>query len=102
MDEEAAREAELDAEEMRAAAEQQEEDDELNMEVDSEGGGGEEDDEAFHLPTAEEQQAEKAAGGPALEALQRRLRECVRVLGNFKKRAEPGRFTPHFLPWAAY
>lgn len=89
LDAAALKEAEMDAAELRRAAEQEDEDsDEMN--VDSEA---EEDDdgEAFSLPTAEEREAEKASGGPELQYLQRRLRECVRVLGNFKKRAEPGR-----------
>ncbi|TEB31263.1 NOL1/NOP2/sun family putative RNA met [Coprinellus micaceus] len=62
------------------------------MDVDSgeeEGVEGVEDE--FHLPTAEEREQEKASGGPDLHILQRRLRECVRVLNKFKKRGESGR-----------
>ena len=89
----AAAEAELDAAELRAAAEADEE----GMDVDSDEGEGMEgeDEDEFHLPTAEEREQEKAAGGPDLHILQRRLRECVRVLNKFKKRAEPGRYV-HF------
>ena len=43
------------------------------------------------LPTPEQREAEKKTVlDPQL--VQRRLRHCVRVLGNFKKKAEPGRF----------
>lgn len=86
----AAAEAELDAAELRAAAEAGEDE----MDVDSgeeEGMEGDEEDQ-FHLPTAEEREQEKASGGPELHILQRRLRECVRVLNKFKKRAEAGRY----------
>ena len=88
LDEKAAREAELDLEEMQQAALAGEEDgDEFDDEVD-EGGEGE---EAFELPTPEEVEEEKAAGGPQVHVVQRRMRECVRVLSNFKRYAGKGR-----------
>ena len=92
MDAKAAREAELDAEEMRQA-ELASGDEEEFEDADEAESGDEEDDgqEPFHLPTAEEREEEKKNGGPQVHVVQRRMRECVRVLGNFKKRAAPGR-----------
>ncbi|KAJ2912300.1 hypothetical protein MD484_g8107, partial [Candolleomyces efflorescens] len=89
LDAAAAEEAKLDAEELRAAA--NEDADDFDMDVDSDEGQGDEDEEPFHLPTSEEREQEKSAGGPDLQVLQRRMRECVRVLGKFRKRAEAGR-----------
>lgn len=37
------------------------------------------------LPNAEEREEEKQRGGPDLHTVQRRMRACVRVLGNFAK-----------------
>lgn len=88
MDAKAAREAELDAEEMRRA--EMASDDDLaedDMDEDEEEGA----EEPFVLPTAEEREEEKKLGGPQLHVVQRRMRECVRVLGNFRKRAAPDR-----------
>ncbi|KAF6765111.1 NOL1/NOP2/sun family RNA met [Ephemerocybe angulata] len=87
LDAAAAAEAEADAAEMGEAVEGDLDEEFDGMDVDED-----EDAEEFHLPTAEEREAEKAVGGPELHALQRRLREVVRVLGNFKKRAEAGRY----------
>ncbi len=84
LDETAAADAELDAEELRqAAVEAEDEDDDMNddLEVDGE----------FRLPTPAERDEEKAQGGPDVQTVQQRMRYCVRVLGNFKKRAEKGR-----------
>ena len=93
LDAQAAREAQLDLEELQQAAQAGEEDadfaDEEDEDEEMDGEGGET--EAFHLPTAEEREEEKKAGGPDVHTVQRRMRECVRVLGNFKKRAAPGR-----------
>ncbi|EAU88451.2 tRNA (cytosine-5-)-methyltransferase NSUN2 [Coprinopsis cinerea okayama7 len=72
LDEEALREAELDAEELRRAALEADDDDFDDMDEDEEGEEGGEG-EAFHLPTAEEREKEKAAGGPDLHTLQRRM-----------------------------
>ena len=99
MDAKAAREAELDAEEMRQAVLAGEESgDDLgdadDVDMDEEGEGGE-DSEGFVLPTAEEREEEKKAGGPDVHTVQRRMRECVRVLGNFRKFAAKGRYVHH-------
>ena len=96
LDARAAREAELDAEEMRLAelaGEQSDDDlaDADDVDMDEEGEGGE-DSEDFVLPTAEEREEEKKRGGPDVHTVQRRMRECVRVLGNFKKLAAKGRY----------
>lgn len=91
LDARAAAEAELDAEELRGAQEDAEEDEEdvdMDREADEEGNV---DVEPFHLPTTAEREEEKARGGPDLQVVQRRMRECVRVLEKFSKRAEKGR-----------
>lgn len=91
MDAKAVHEAELDAEEMRhAEVDEGSDDDEL---PDIDDGDGEE--EAFRLPTAEEREEEKKTGGPQVHTVQRRMRECVRVLGNFKNKAEKGRYATY-------
>ncbi|KAH6918682.1 cytosine-5--methyltransferase NSUN2 [Coprinopsis sp. MPI-PUGE-AT-0042] len=88
LDEQALLEAELDQQELQALAEGADETFDIDEDTGDEGG---DDDEAFHLPTAEEREKEKAVGGPDLHTLQRRMRECVRVLAKYTKRAEPGR-----------
>ena len=85
LDAQAALEADLDAEEMQFAALGEEEED---MDI---IGGIDQDGEAFQLPSAEERAEEKKAGGPDVHAVQRRMRECVRILGDFKKLAAKGR-----------
>ncbi|KAG6878690.1 rRNA (cytosine-C5-)-methyltransferase nop2 [Termitomyces sp. T159_Od127] len=88
LDAKAAAEAELDEEEFREAAVSDEED------IDGEGepdAGGEIDSEPFHLPTASEREVEKQSGGPDVHVIQRRMRECARVLGKFKRLAEKNR-----------
>lgn len=85
LDEAAAREAELDLEEMQNAVA-----DEGGDDLDMEGDGDDEDGEPFHLPTAEEREEEKK-GVSDIHVVQRRMRRCVRILGNFKKLAEKGR-----------
>ena len=90
LDARAAAEAEIDAEELRGAQEDEEEDEDVDMD----GEADEEDNmdaEPFHLPTTAEREEEKARGGPDLQVVQRRMRECVRVLEKFSKRAEKGR-----------
>lgn len=86
LDAKALLEADLDADEMQVAAEEDEEEDDVDME-----GEIDEDGEAFQLPTAQEREHEKKVGGPDLHVVQRRMRECVRVMGNFKRLAAKGR-----------
>jgi ribosomal RNA methyltransferase Nop2 len=88
----AAEEAALEEEELResafAAAGEDDEDVDMSGEEDE---NGDVDVGPFRLPTAEEREAEKAKGGPDVHAVQRRMRQCARVLSRFKKRAEQGR-----------
>ncbi|KAJ3798718.1 NOL1/NOP2/sun family RNA met [Lentinula aff. detonsa] len=93
LDEKAAAEAALDAEEMQQAAFNEEEDDDFDMDEDEEETDG----EPFRLPTAEEKDAESKAGGPDVHVVQRRMRECVRVLGKFRKLAEKGRSRSEYI-----
>lgn len=88
LDAKAAIEADLDAEEMQLAALGDQNDDEEDIDMD---GEIDDDGEVFQLPTSEEREEEKKAGGPDVHVVQRRMRECVRVLGNFKKMAAKGR-----------
>ena len=82
MDAEAAREAELDVQELQdAAAAGEMEGDDFDEMDDEEGGPS----EPVKILTPEEREAEKKAGGPDVFTVQRRLRHCVRVLENFKK-----------------
>ncbi|KAI0362260.1 NOL1/NOP2/sun family RNA met [Trametes cingulata] len=102
LDAKAAREAELDMEEMRQAALAGEmSDDDLadvdDVDMDEEGEGGEEGEDGFVLPTAEELEEEKKRGGPDVHTVQRRMRECVRVLGNFKRYAGKGRSRSEYV-----
>jgi 25S rRNA (cytosine2870-C5)-methyltransferase len=84
MDAEAAREAELDMQELQdaAAAGEVEDEDLEEMDGDEDEGGGPS--EPVKILTSEEREAEKKAGGSDVITLQRRLRHCVRVLQNFK------------------
>ncbi|QRW27428.1 25S rRNA (cytosine-C(5))-methyltransferase nop2 [Rhizoctonia solani] len=45
----------------------------------------------FKLPTTEEREKEKAAGGPDVQEVQMRMAECVKVLNDFKNLAAEGR-----------
>jgi ribosomal RNA methyltransferase Nop2 len=86
----AAAEAELDLEEAQAGAQASDSDDDVDMDGEEDAEGNI-DAEPFHLPTAAEREQEKAAGGPDVHLVQRRMRECVKVLSKFNKRAEKGR-----------
>jgi ribosomal RNA methyltransferase Nop2 len=79
LDKRAAREAQLDRTEAVQRAKGEREGDEEMIDV-------------FELPTAEEREAEKQNGGPHLAEVQRRMQECVRVLGDFKALASDGRY----------
>ncbi|KAH9484234.1 rRNA (cytosine-C5-)-methyltransferase nop2 [Psilocybe cubensis] len=87
-------EAELDIAEAQAAAE--EDDDDVDMDAE-EDANGDMNIEPFRLPTAEEREKEKASGGPDVHLVQRRMRECVRVLAKFSKRAEKGRARSEYI-----
>ena len=90
LDAKAAAEAELDAEELQEAVITEEgDDDDIDMDG-AEDADGDIDAKPFHLPTAAERDDEKT-GGPDVHVVQRRMRECVRVLGKFKRLAEKGR-----------
>jgi ribosomal RNA methyltransferase Nop2 len=92
LDAKAALEANLDAEEMQLAALGDQNDDEEDVDMDGEIGNDDEDDEVFQLPNAAEREEEKKTGGPDVHIVQRRMRECVRVLGNFKGLAAKERY----------
>lgn len=83
LDEAAAAEAEIDAQELRQAA-LEASDDDIDMEEEDIDG-------ELRLPTVTEREEEKNKGGPDVHTVQQRMKHCVRVLGNFKKRAEKGR-----------
>lgn len=88
LDAKAMAEAELDIEEFREGAKSDDDEDDIDVDaVDDDKNSG----EPFHLPTASEREAEKQSGGPDLHVVQRRIQECVRVLGKFKRLAEKGR-----------
>jgi ribosomal RNA methyltransferase Nop2 len=84
LDAKAMLDADLDAEEMRFAAREDQEGEDDDMDID---GEIDDDGEVFQLPTAEERDAEQKVGAPDVHVVQRRMRECVRVLGNFRKLA---------------
>ncbi|KAJ6455678.1 NOL1/NOP2/sun family RNA met [Mycena sanguinolenta] len=94
LDEQAAAEAELDiAEQQAAAAASEDEDEDVDMEEDA---NGDIDAEPFRLPTAAEREEEKISV-PEVHTIQRRMRECVRVLGKFKRLAEKGRSRSEYI-----
>ncbi|KAH8106713.1 NOL1/NOP2/sun family RNA met [Cristinia sonorae] len=95
LDAKAAREAGLDIEELQAAVRDGEEDGDDFADEDEEGEGDE--DEGFQLPTAEEKEEEQKQGGPQVHVVQKRMRECVRVLGNFRKLGAKGRSRSEYV-----
>ena len=94
LDARAAREAQLDAEELQIAA--QAEADEFDGVEDMDDDEEEVDApeaEAVILPTAEERLEEKKSGGPDVHIVQKRMRECVRILKRWKvSGTKTGRF----------
>lgn len=94
LDARTAREAQLDAEEFQMAAQADadefdgvEDMDDDEEEVDAPGA------DSLILPTAEERAEEKRSGGPEVHVVQKRMRECVRVLKRWKASGEKtGRF----------
>ena len=99
LDARAAREAQLDAEELQNAAQVGagefdgvEDMDDDEDEVDAPGA------EDFILPTTEERAEEKRSGGPEVHVVQKRMRECVRILKRWKvSGARTGRFVITFI-----
>jgi 25S rRNA (cytosine2870-C5)-methyltransferase len=81
LDEQAALDAALDEEEMQNNA--------------APMADGEEDIEVFDLPTAEQREEEKGRGGPDVQEVQRRMQECAKVLGDFKRFGNKGRYVYH-------
>ncbi|KAG6335403.1 hypothetical protein ID866_3698 [Astraeus odoratus] len=73
-----------------AAAEEGDED------VDMMDDGDEEEAAPFHLPTAEEREEEKKAVAD-VHVVQRRMRQCVRVLANFKRLSEKERSRSEYV-----
>ncbi|KAF8503508.1 NOL1/NOP2/sun family RNA met [Russula emetica] len=99
LDARAAREAQLDAEELQNAAQVEadefdgvEDMDDDEDEVDAPGA------EDFILPTTEERAEEKRSGGPDVHVVQKRMRECVRILKRWKvSGARTGRARSEFV-----
>ncbi|KIL69659.1 hypothetical protein M378DRAFT_69225 [Amanita muscaria Koide BX008] len=91
MDERALQEAAIDAEELKAADAAEDGDDlDVNDDEDSDA-------EPFHLPTSEEREQEKSSGGLDVVVIQRRMRQCVRHLNNFRKFAGKGRSRSEYV-----
>jgi ribosomal RNA methyltransferase Nop2 len=94
LDARAAREAQLDAEELQMAAQAEadefdgvEDMDDDEEEVDAPDAN------AVILQTAEQRLEEKQSGGPDVHVVQKRMRECVRILKRWKvSGARTGRF----------
>jgi hypothetical protein len=99
LDARTAREAQLDAEELQMAAQVDadefdgvEDMDDDEEEVDVPGT------EDFILPTAEERAEEKRSGGPEVHVVQKRMRECVRILKRWKASGtKTGRFVITYI-----
>lgn len=79
LDEQAALDAEAEAEELRQAAEGAGDEEDFEMDEAGEGDG-----DGFVLPTEEEREAQKGIAAD-LHGAQRRIQQCARILGNFKK-----------------
>ena len=94
LDARTAREAQLDAEELQMAVQADadefdgvEDMDDDEEEVDAPGA------EDAILPTAEERAEEKKSGGPEVHVVQKRMRDCVRILKRWRvSGAKTGRF----------
>lgn len=76
LDAQAAKDAELDQQEFQQNALPGDAEDELVM---------------FELPSPEEREEEKKRGGPDVQEAQRRIKECTRVLADFKRFGAKGR-----------
>jgi ribosomal RNA methyltransferase Nop2 len=99
LDARAAREAQLDTEELQNAAQVEadefdgvEDMDDDEDEIDAPGA------EDFILPTTEERAEERRSGGPEVHVVQKRMRECVRILKRWKiSGARTDRFVITFI-----
>lgn len=95
LDEQAILDAELDAEELRQAALGDASGEELDDLADVAADGddaGEGDGEGFVLPSAEDREAERKSGAQDLVEVQHRMRQCARVLSNFKRFSAKDRY----------
>ncbi|KAF7304795.1 SAM-MT-RSMB-NOP domain-containing protein [Mycena kentingensis (nom. inval.)] len=95
LDAQAEADAELDLAEIQAG-DAGDEDEDVDMEDDEEDANGDVSAEPFHLPTAAEREAEKATV-PDVHVVQHRMRQCVKVLGKFKRLAEKGRSRSEYV-----
>ncbi|TFK76544.1 NOL1/NOP2/sun family putative RNA met [Pluteus cervinus] len=94
LDAKAFEEAEADL----AEAQEQDAGDDENLDMDGEEDqNGDAEAEPFRLLTKEELEEEAANGGPDVHLVQRRIRECIRILGKFKKLAEKGRSRSEYI-----
>ncbi|KAI0006077.1 NOL1/NOP2/sun family-domain-containing protein [Russula compacta] len=85
LDARAAREAQLDAEELQMAARAEADEFEgVEFMDDDEDEMDAPEEEVIVLPTAEERAEEKRTGGPDVHIIQKRMRECVRLLKRWK------------------
>ena len=99
LDARTAREAQLDMEEFQMAAQVEADEfdgvddmDDDEEEVDVPGA------EDLILPTPEERAEEKRSGGPEVHVVQKRMRECVRILKRWKvSGARTGRFVTTYI-----
>jgi ribosomal RNA methyltransferase Nop2 len=99
LDARSTREAQLDVEELQMAAQVEadefgdvEDIDDDEEEVDVPGAEG------VILPTTEERAEEKRSGGPEVHIVQKRMRECVRILKRWKvSGAKTGRFVITYI-----
>lgn len=101
LDARAAREAQLDVEELQNAAQVEADEfdgvEDMDDDEDEADAPGAED---FILPTAEERAEEKRSGGPEVHVVQKRMRECIRILKRWKvSGARTGRFVISFILW---
>lgn len=99
LDAKAAREAQLDEEEFQMAAQASADEFEGIEDMDDDEAVADEDEPGLDvvLPTAEERAEEKRAGAPELHVVQKRMRECVRILKRWKA---SGPKTGRFVIWS--
>ncbi|KAF7322895.1 SAM-MT-RSMB-NOP domain-containing protein [Mycena chlorophos] len=96
LDAQAEADAELDLAEMQAAADASDDDEDADMDDGEEDANGDIAIEPFHLPTAAEREQEKISV-PDVHLVQQRMRQCVKVLGRFKRLARDGRSRSEYV-----